>query len=77
MSLTFYLRTNLIGFQTIAIFFNLIKIKFRMAIILNIDELKALCDEIEYEKRSERPGQDFFLRFIGISTNLISNLNLA
>ena len=31
-----------------------------MAIILNIDELKALCDEIEYEKRSERPGQDFF-----------------
>ena len=52
-----------------------------MAIVLNqnlnIDELKALCDEIEYEKRSERPGQDFFLRFIGISTNLISNLNLA
>ena len=31
-----------------------------MAIILNIDELKALCDEIEYEKRNETQGQDFF-----------------
>ena len=39
-----------------------------MAIILNIDELKALSYEIEYEKRNERPGQDFFLRFIGISS---------
>lgn len=48
-----------------------------MAIVLNIDELKALCDEIEYEKRSEGPGQDFFRRLIGISANLISKLNLA